>query len=101
MFFKLFINQLFAEVRLRTLSALKLTLQTAMCVTLTSTPTCADDYDGAEEYQPNEAHLKNCADVDEATNGCMKVKTQSMILGVNTTGLLLFSLPVVHRANVI
>ena len=53
-------------------------------------PTCADDYNGAEEYQPNEAHLKNCADVDEATNGCMKVKTQSTILGEETTGLLIF-----------
>ena len=53
-------------------------------------PTCADDYDGAEEYQPNEAHLKNCADVDEATNGCMKVKTQTTIRGVDITGLLLF-----------
>ena len=52
--------------------------------------TCADDYDGAEEYQPNEAHLKNCADVDEATNGCMKVKTQKNILGVDIIGLLLF-----------
>ena len=53
-------------------------------------PTCADDYGGAEEYQPNEAHLKNCADVDEATNGCMKVKTQSTMFGVNIKGLLLF-----------
>ena len=33
----LFINQLFAEVWLRTQSAQKLALQTAMCVTLTST----------------------------------------------------------------